>query len=188
MFCDCLKPRLFKMIIKHAHDLQHMVVYLPGSPGSPLAQRMFTCLITAFVYSTVVVSSNQDMRWHGVIWHDTMWHCIIWYDLFCCKVYIVYGIWRMICNVQNIVHTTHMVLKYDTRYMVLTYDILRRYESLTHFRPLGVKSVCGGCLACGLSAGSWRVGSPFPLRHLSCLSAAHVHERGSEEIKISSHE
>ena len=28
--------------------------------------------------------------------------------------------------------------------------------------------------------GSWRVESPFPLRHLSCLSAAQVHERGSE--------
>ena len=59
-------------------------------------------------------------------------------------------------------------------------NTLRRYESLTHFRPLGVKSVCGGCPACGLSAGSWRVESPFPLRHLSCLSAAQVHERGSE--------
>ena len=35
--------------------------------------------------------------------------------------------------------------------------ILRRYENLTHFRPLGVRSVCGGCPACGLSAGSWRV-------------------------------
>ena len=58
--------------------------------------------------------------------------------------------------------------------------ILRRYESLTRFRPLGVKSVCGGCPACGLSAESWRVESSFPLRHLSCLSAAQVHERGSE--------
>ena len=58
--------------------------------------------------------------------------------------------------------------------------ILRRYGSLAHFRPLGLKSVNGGCPTCGLSAGPCRVESPFPLRHLSCLSAAPVHERGSE--------
>ena len=63
-------------------------------------------------------------------------------------------------------------------------NTLRRYESLTHFRPVGVKSVCGGCLACGLSARSWRVEPPFPLRHLSCLSAAQVHGRRAEQIKI----
>ena len=50
-------------------------------------------------------------------------------------------------------------------YICIHTCILRRYESLTHFRPLGVKNVCGGCPACGLSAGSWRVESPFPLRH-----------------------
>ena len=43
--------------------------------------------------------------------------------------------------------------------------VLRRYESLTHFTPVAVKSVCGGYLACGLSAGLWRVMSnpPSPL-------------------------
>ena len=41
---------------------------------------------------------------------------------------------------------------------------LRRYESLTHFTVV-VKSVCGGYLACGLSAALWRVVSnpPSPL-------------------------
>ena len=46
--------------------------------------------------------------------------------------------------------------------------ILRRYESLTHFSPVVVKSVCGGYLACGLSAGLRCGYPPSPLRHLSC--------------------
>ena len=40
-------------------------------------------------------------------------------------------------------------------------NTLRRYESLTHFSPVVVKSVCGGYLACGLSAGL-RCGYPPP--------------------------
>ena len=47
-------------------------------------------------------------------------------------------------------------------------NTLRRYESLTHFSPVVVKSVCGGYLACGLSAGLRCGYPPSPLRHLSC--------------------
>ena len=55
-------------------------------------------------------------------------------------------------------------------YIYIYICVLRRYESLTHFSPVVFKSVCGGYLACGLSAGLWRVVSnpPSPLRHLSC--------------------
>ena len=55
-------------------------------------------------------------------------------------------------------------------YIYIYIHILRRYEQLAHLSPVVVKSVCGGYLACGLSAGLWRVVSnpPFPLRHLSC--------------------
>ena len=49
-------------------------------------------------------------------------------------------------------------------------NTLLHYGTLTHLGPVVVKSVCGGYLGCGLSAGLWRVVSnpPSPLRHLSC--------------------
>ena len=81
----------------------------------------------------------------------------------------------------------HIIILITIMFITVTTITVMRAEAL-NFRPLGVMSVCGGCPACGLSAGSWRVESPFPLRHLFCLSAAQVHERGSEKIKISSRE
>ena len=53
-------------------------------------------------------------------------------------------------------------------YIYIYIYILRRYESLTHFSPVVVESVCGGYLACGLPAGLRCGYPPSPLRHLSC--------------------
>ena len=47
-------------------------------------------------------------------------------------------------------------------------NTLRRYESLTRFSPVVVKSVFGDYLACGLSAGLRCGYPPSILRHLSC--------------------